>query len=162
MDTLEIVDLELSTRIGITEEERAKPQRILVNLSFTFDARETAKKDELEGTTDYAALVDAVKKEAATQRRTIERLAEDIATLVLSFPGIHAAKVTVTKYPLPSVREIRLTIERAKDVSLPPQTSMQKRTCRTPPGSCGTFGQISASPMSTGRRRRKGKNKLTS
>jgi FolB domain-containing protein len=111
-DTIRIVDLELWTRLGVPESERAAPQRVRLTVEFPVDAPAVARIDDLSGSIDYEAVVRSIRALAGTERRTLERFAEDVAARVLREHGARSVRVTVRKFPLPGVREVSLTIER--------------------------------------------------
>ena len=48
MSRITIVDLEVFYRVGVTNEERAKPQRLLVTLDMNFDFSSAAVSDRIE------------------------------------------------------------------------------------------------------------------
>ena len=113
-DTITITDLELWTRIGVTEEERTRDQRLLVTVTFPTDAAAVAARDDLSQGIDYADVVLAIRALAATERKTIERLAEDIASAILR--NFHPASVTVIvkKFPIAGARNVAIQIHRRK------------------------------------------------
>ncbi|MDO8648534.1 MAG: dihydroneopterin aldolase [Candidatus Peregrinibacteria bacterium] len=111
-DTLTIVDLSLWTRIGVTEEERAKEQQILIVIEFPQDAAAIAKNDDVRKGIDYAQVIAAVQEVGKEERSTIEALAEDIAAVILLKFRPDSVRVTVTKVTVPGVRCVNLTITR--------------------------------------------------
>lgn len=113
MDSLSIHDLELRTRIGVPEEERKAEQRILVTIELFGDLSLVGKTDDVTCGIDYEKLVNDVHGLAKTERRTIERLAEDIAQMVLKFYKPQSVKVSVWKEPLPGIRGVKATMERS-------------------------------------------------
>ncbi len=58
MSKVTIVDLEVHYRVGVTEEERAKPQRLLVSIDMTLDFSIAAVSDRLERTINYQAVAE--------------------------------------------------------------------------------------------------------
>ena len=58
MDTIVIKDLEVFYRVGVSEEERAKPQRLLLTIELTRDFSAAAENDDLRATIDYHALTE--------------------------------------------------------------------------------------------------------
>ncbi len=112
MGTITIADLELQTRIGLTEAERAKEQRVTVSLSFPVDAASVAQADDVTQGIDYAAVREAVRELAKAERKTIERLAEDVAATVLKRFHPRSVEVTVTKFPFPDAKAVHLRITR--------------------------------------------------
>jgi len=110
-DLLTIEDLELSTRIGIAAEERKVPQRVLVTITMEL-AVSRPHSDDLSQSIDYAAVAGAVQTLAITERKTIESLAEEIASVVLKQYGGTSVRVTVKKFALPGCAATSLTLER--------------------------------------------------
>lgn len=53
MSRISIVDLEVFYQIGVTDEERAKPQRLLITVEMDFDFSNAALSDRLEKTINY-------------------------------------------------------------------------------------------------------------
>ncbi|MDD5623906.1 MAG: dihydroneopterin aldolase [Candidatus Peribacteraceae bacterium] len=107
-----IDSLELWTHIGVPEEERACEQRVLVSLEITCAGLEPPDADDLEGMVDYERVVQDLRLLAQEERLTIERLAEDIAAVILGHDAVESVTVSVQKFPLPGVRSISLTITR--------------------------------------------------
>lgn len=112
-----LLRLTLSTRIGVTAGERREPQEILVSLAMDSDLRAVAKADDPAAGVDYAELTEEIRGLAKTERKTIERLAEDIATHVLKRFPVSWVSVTVSKKPpLEGVEEAGVTIERRMEI----------------------------------------------
>jgi FolB domain-containing protein len=112
MDTMTITDLELSLRIGITDAERATPQRILLSVTYRVESCRIAEKDDVLLGLDYAEIIAALRTLSAVERGTVERLAEDTASLLLQKFRMKSVVVCVKKFPFPDAKEISLTIER--------------------------------------------------
>ncbi len=112
MDRLSIAGLELWTCIGVPVSERAREQRILVDIECTLDSRASAEADEVQRSIDYFDLTQAVRALAQTERRTIERFAQDIADLALSQFKPESVTVTVKKFPFADADHVSLTITR--------------------------------------------------
>jgi len=109
-DRIRITDLELWTRIGVPEDERMQEQRLLVSVCLQTDLRAAAKADAPD--IDYADLAAKIKVLAKTERKTVERLAEDIAALCLQGKNAESVEVTVTKFPPLGAKEVAVTIVR--------------------------------------------------
>ena len=112
MDTLTITDLELWTLIGVPDEERKAEQRILVTIELQGDLSPVGKSDDVSKGIDYEMLTNEVRALAKTERKTIERLAEDIAAMIIALYNPESVKVSVWKEPLPGVRGVKATITR--------------------------------------------------
>jgi 7,8-dihydroneopterin aldolase/epimerase/oxygenase len=112
-DRIFISDLELSSRIGITEAERARPQRLTVSLTL-FPRRDfSALDDRIENTVDYAEVCAQVRSLAAQRpRNLIETLAEEIAQTLLSDFPLRAVEIELRKYILPETAFVAVKIRR--------------------------------------------------
>ncbi len=112
MDTLSIHDLELWTRIGVPDAERKTEQKMLVAIELIGDLSAVGNSDDVTRGIDYEALVNDVRLLAKTERKTIERLAEDIAAMILKSYKPQSVKVSVWKEPLPGIRGVKVTLAR--------------------------------------------------
>ena len=111
-DSLILRDLELRLHIGVTEEERKEQQRVLLTVEMAVDTRAAAKADDMASSIDYAMVAGELKTLEKTERKTVERLAEEAAELVLKRFGASSVTVTVMKFPAIGVRQIELKITR--------------------------------------------------
>lgn len=101
--TLRVKGIDLWGRCGVTTEERAVGQRLVVDVRLEpVDISGTAT-DELDGTVDYGAVV-AVVREAVegAEYRLIERLADEICRRLLGSFELREVAVAVSK-PAPPV-----------------------------------------------------------
>jgi dihydroneopterin aldolase len=112
-DAIHVQALELFTRIGVPDEERATVQRLTVNLTMYPRRGLSGLDDTVENTVDYFVATSAVK-EFASQRecRLVETLAEDIAELLLSRFPLNAVDVELRKYILPDTAFVAVRIRR--------------------------------------------------
>ena len=112
MDTITISGLELWTHIGVPEEERALEQRVLVDIVLRADCTEVAKTDDVEQGIDYFAVYNDVRNLAKEERKTIEKLAEDIASYILEHYRPEQIEVVVKKFILPGTEHVSVSIVR--------------------------------------------------
>jgi FolB domain-containing protein len=113
MDCLSIKRLRVRTSIGVPPEERRSPQELSVSLEIFHPLNATATLDSLLEGIDYAQAADAIAKLATTPRKTIERFAEDIATMMIrDFRPAGGVRVTVCKKPPLALDEACVTITR--------------------------------------------------
>ena len=97
-DRIHLYDVELDCHIGVTPEERATPQRLLLNVSVEFDTRAAAESDDVRLTIDYSALLDALRREATLREYAlVETLAERLAAAVLGEFPVEAVHLIVKK-----------------------------------------------------------------
>ncbi len=113
-DTILIHGLELSTRIGVPEEERAGWQTLRADLELRLRGRVETFGDDLAATVDYDAVARQVRALAAERpRRLIETLAGEIAALLLEkHPQLAGLTVTLRKRILPGVDDVAVRVTR--------------------------------------------------
>ena len=112
-DVILIDSLELSARIGISDEERAEPQRLTVTLELKPLQNFTTLEDRIEKAVDYFKVCERAKKIAAESRcALIETLAEKIAHTLIDDFSIQGINVELRKYILPDTRYVSVKIHR--------------------------------------------------
>lgn len=90
-------DLSLSCRIGVTEEERARRQRIRLNLVLEVSP-EPPQEDRITEVVHYGHLVDRVRRTClGAECRLLETLAEQVAADCFFEDRIRAVKVRIEK-----------------------------------------------------------------
>ena len=116
MDLIRIKDLSLRAHIGVTEEERASPQDLLLQIDIKVNTVAAGRTDDLVDTVDYGAialrLADLVGRE---RPKLLERLADRIAREIARFPGVQGVTVEIEKVdpPIPlEVGKVAVRIER--------------------------------------------------
>ena len=113
MDTITISDLEVFYSVGVPDEERAKPQRLLLTIEMQHDFSGAASEDELGGTIDYFAVSQRLLKFGdGIHWKLIETLAVDIAQMLLEDFGARAVTVEVKKFILPQARHVAVRLTR--------------------------------------------------
>jgi len=112
VDSIIIDGLELSTNIGVPDVERATPQKVLVTVQLQTSTKEAGVSDDVSKTIDYAHVVESIKELAQTERKTIEKFAEDIAAMILKDFKPNAVTVTIKKFILPETDHVSVTINR--------------------------------------------------
>jgi dihydroneopterin aldolase len=113
-DLIRIVDLEVQVRIGVSEAERAKPQRLLISLQLSVDSFvRAAGRDDVTRTVDYVDVVKHVKAFVADPpRKLLETLVEKLAfDLLKNFP-IKIIVVEIKKFVLPDAKWVAVEIVR--------------------------------------------------
>ncbi len=116
-DRIEIRDLLLRTIIGVNDWERKERQDVLINITLFADLRAAGASDRIEDTVNYRTVAKKVIQHVeASQRYTVEALAEDIARLCLGEPGVLRARVRVEKPgALRFARSVGVEIERTRE-----------------------------------------------
>ena len=113
-DAIRINGLEVQARIGVPDEERAQPQRLVLDVVLESDFRGLG--DDISRTTDYAAAAEWLRAECARcEVRLVETLAEDLtAGLLERFPRVSAATIGIRKFILPDTRDVSVRIRRER------------------------------------------------
>ncbi len=111
MSKISIVDLEVFYHVGVSDEERAKPQRLLLTVVIDFDFSAAAMNDRLAKTIDYFVIARQLLKFG--ERRTwklIETVATDIADLILTEFHPEDVMVEVKKFPIPQAHYVSVSL----------------------------------------------------
>jgi FolB domain-containing protein len=102
---IEIQELEVKGRIGVPENERENPQRLLVSLRFQIGTAFAALNDELEKTVDYAGVAAEVEKIVETSKaHLIEKLVSDIGDALMARFRMQRLEIELRKFILPHAR----------------------------------------------------------
>ena len=106
--TLSLVDLKLLCRVGVPDQERAKPQKLLCTAVFPVpNFKKAAQNDSLEHTVNYYDLSQLLRKTArAKERKLIETLAHDLAQAAFTHFPIPWIDLELKKFILPETRHI--------------------------------------------------------
>ena len=115
MDTISICDLEVFYCVGVPDEERAQPQRLLLTIEMQHDFRAAAAEDELVDTIDYYAVTQRLLHFGDDAHwKLIETLAVDIAKMVLDEFRPRAVSVEVRKFIIPQARYVSVRVHRER------------------------------------------------
>src|SRR5664279_828790 len=107
MAKISIVDLEVFYRVGVPDAERAQPQRLLLTVELETDFTAAAKSDAIADTIDYFAVTQRLLKLGEGREwRLIEKLAADVADLVLKEFRPQSVFVEVKKFIIPQARYV--------------------------------------------------------
>jgi len=112
-DEIHIEQLEVFTRVGVPEEERAKPQKLTVSISFWPYQQTSDLADHIERTVNYSTVAEETKTFLRDQAVSlIETLAERLAShLLKSFP-IQKLTIELRKFVLPDAKYVSITVTR--------------------------------------------------
>jgi dihydroneopterin aldolase len=115
MATITIVDLEVFYHVGVPEEERARPQRLLLTVTITADFAAAARSDSIADTVDYFAVSQRLLQYGEGRSwKLIEKLAADLAEMVLTEFKPEAVTIEVKKFPIPQARVITVRLSRSR------------------------------------------------
>jgi len=116
-DKILIKDLLLRGIVGVKPDERANKQDILINLVLAVDLRPAGATDDLADAVNYRTITKQVIQLVETgEFQTVERLATEIARLVVTRRGVCEAEVTVEKPgALRFARSVGVTVVRRRE-----------------------------------------------
>ena len=115
MDTIKITDLEVFYHVGVPDEERAQPQRLLLTVEMTHDFAAAAASDCVEKTIDYIAVSQLLMKLGEGRSwKLIETLATDIAEEILATFKPASVTVQVKKFIIPQARHVSASLTRTR------------------------------------------------
>lgn len=112
---LTVRDLTLSCNIGLTEEERLRPQRLKLNLELTLSPRPVLN-DEIDETINYGILVKKVRNVCLqTKVKLLETLANDISETCFFDDRIKVVHMRIEKLDrYPDVAGVGIEITRRR------------------------------------------------
>jgi FolB domain-containing protein len=115
MDTITIKDLSVLCKIGVPDEERAKPQSLLITVEMSGDFSRAAQSDDIDHTINYYDVSQRVTQLCATRSfKLIERLADEIARILLGEFRAEQATVEVKKFILSNARHVSFRLTRVR------------------------------------------------
>ena len=115
MDTITINELEVSYHVGVPDAERANAQRLLLTVEMESDFSSAAQTDDLTKTIDYFAVSQRLLRFGEGREwKLIEKLAVDIAKMILADFGAERATVEVKKFIIPQTRFVGVKVTRAR------------------------------------------------
>src|ERR1043165_2756057 len=115
MDKIVICDLEVFYRVGITAEERAQPQRLLITIEMSHDFKAAAVRDNLAETIDYAAVSESVIHFGDDSHwELIETVGTDLAAMILERFSAAQVCIEVKKFSIPQARYVAVSLTRPR------------------------------------------------
>jgi 7,8-dihydroneopterin aldolase/epimerase/oxygenase len=115
MDQIVIRDLQVHYRVGVSGDERAQPQRLLISVEMSRDLSRAAASDDLRETIDYFAVTQQLLRFGEHRSwKLLEKLAGDIAGMILTGFGPDIASVEVKKFVIPETSYVAVRLTRKK------------------------------------------------
>jgi dihydroneopterin aldolase len=112
---ISIADLEVFYCIGVSDAERAQPQRLLLTVKLESDLCAAAKSDSIADTIDYFAVTQQLLKLGDGKSwKLIEKLAADIADTILSEFKPQNVSVEVKKFIIPQARHVSVALTKQR------------------------------------------------
>ncbi|HOC49705.1 MAG: dihydroneopterin aldolase [Verrucomicrobia bacterium] len=115
MAKITIVDLEVYYCVGVTDEERAQPQRLLLTVDMNFDFSSAAVSDRIERTINYQTVAeDLLRFGQGRSWKLVEKLADNIAERVLAEYKPQGVLVEVKKFSIPQARFVSVSLGKTR------------------------------------------------
>lgn len=110
-----IKDLGVLCRVGVPDEERAKPQRLLITVEMSGDFSKACASDDIAHTINYFDVSRRVVSLCQEQSHClIERLGGEIARMVLNEFGAQQTSVEIKKFILSDARYVSVRLTRSR------------------------------------------------
>ncbi|HHY86287.1 MAG TPA: dihydroneopterin aldolase [Verrucomicrobia bacterium] len=120
MSQIRIVDLEVFYRVGVPDQERANPQRLLITIELTRDFTAAAANDDLRNTIDYFEVSQAVLRFGEGRSwKLIEKTASDLCDMILSRFGPDQVTIEIRKFVIPQAAHVSVRLTRSRPGALP-------------------------------------------
>lgn len=112
-DHIRIEQLELSVRIGVTEAERAQPQRLIVSMSMWPVRPLAGLADDVRNTINYSEVCQETKKFVHDRAdKLVETVADALAAHLLKRFAMHKITIELRKFVVPDTKFVAVTITR--------------------------------------------------
>ena len=113
MARISIVDLEVQYHIGVSEQERAQPQRLLLTIEMSLDFTTAAQSDRVEQTINYQAVADELLQFGQGRSwQLLEKLVSNIADQVITKYRPESVFVEAKKFVIPQARYVAVAVTR--------------------------------------------------
>jgi dihydroneopterin aldolase len=115
-DAIHIEQLELFARVGVTENERARPQRLTFSITLWPKTSFEDLQDDITRSIDYSAVC-AAAREFVEKRvdQLIETLAAGLAGHLLEKLPARRVRIELRKFVLPDAQYAAVIVTRAAD-----------------------------------------------
>jgi 7,8-dihydroneopterin aldolase/epimerase/oxygenase len=112
-DQVAIAELELHARIGVSDEERAQPQRLTISITMWPRRAFGELRDDIRNAVDYAAVCHDVKELVrAREDKLIETLASAAAEHLLRCYPLKRVRIELRKFVLPDAQHAAVILVR--------------------------------------------------
>lgn len=120
MDIVFIEQLTVETIIGVYDWEQKVKQILVFDIEMQWDNRQAAHSDNVKDCLNYHQVGDAVVAYVTQgQFQLVERVAEEVAVLIIKQFRVAAVKIKVCKpSALPYAKQVGVIIQRVADASV--------------------------------------------
>lgn len=114
-DVVRLEQIELLAHIGVPDEERSRPQRLTISVTFWPMKQAAELNDDIDKAVNYAEVCEEVRRFVQSRRdRLIETLADVLAQHLLAMFAIRRITIELRKYILPEVEFVSVTVTRER------------------------------------------------
>src|SRR5678815_3258298 len=111
MSNIRIADLEVFFHVGVSDEERANAQRLLLTVDMEFDFSSAALNDRITKTIDYSAVAQYLLKFGEGRNwKLIEKLSNDMADGILAEFQPPSVSIEIKKFPIPQAAHVSVRL----------------------------------------------------
>jgi dihydroneopterin aldolase len=115
MDRIFIENLRLECQVGVTEQERSRAQKIILDLSLDLELSKAAASKKLADTVDYREVQRQVSLFVSSgEFLLLESLADGVATVVLDGFKVERVRVRARKEKYSVEPSIGIEVERSR------------------------------------------------
>jgi FolB domain-containing protein len=115
MSKISIVELEVFYCVGVKDEERAEPQRLLVTVDMSLDFSSAAVSDRIERTINYAEVAQELLTYGQGRSwKLLEKLVANIADLIMARYKPLAVAVEIKKFSVPKAKHVSVSLTRTR------------------------------------------------
>ena len=115
MSKISIAELEVFYCVGVTDEERAEPQRLLVSVDMNLDFSSASVSDRIEKTINYQEVANELLKYGQGRSwKLLEKLVANIADLIMTRYKPQAVAVEVKKFSVPQAKHVAVSLTRTR------------------------------------------------
>ena len=113
-DRVHLEQLDLDARIGVTADERVKPQRLVLNITVWPKSRFDSLKDDINKATNYVELCRSARELVESREwNLIETVASQLAAQLLATFDVTTVEVEVRKFVLPKTKYVSASARRS-------------------------------------------------
>src|SRR5262245_49290497 len=113
MDKIRITDLEVFYCVGVTDTERAKPQRLLISVEMAHNFASAIARDDIADSIDYYSVSKRLLGFGdGCHWQLIETLAADLAAMIIDEFGPLSVTVEVKKFVIPQAAHVSVAVSR--------------------------------------------------
>ena len=113
-EQIHIEQLEVSARVGVTEQELSRPQRLTVTITAWPSKPFAEMRDDIGQTVNYSALCVVVREFVEEHpHRLIETLVDAIAVLLLQTFPLRKIQIELRKFVLPDAAFVAVQVTKS-------------------------------------------------